>query len=276
MLTILFGLGAALAWGSADFSGGMAAKRLNAISVVLTAQAISALPLLLATLLFEYGIPRFEDIVLGALASLCSMIAVINLYTGLAKGRMVVVAPLAAIISTIISVLVSALTDGMSTPLQMLGFGLAVVAIWLISSDGQKFTATPIELRSAFASGVGFAGFFIIIDHVSGETVLWPILAARLTSLLVLSLYTFSRHQWRTPTRTLLPVIVLAGLLDTMGSFFYLLAAQTGRLDVAVVLASLYPAVTIMLAWLMLHEQLKLQQWFGVGVVLVAIVMIAL
>ncbi|MEK8021088.1 MAG: DMT family transporter [Candidatus Parabeggiatoa sp.] len=276
LLTALFALGAMAAWGSGDFSGGLASKRHNVYSVLLAAQLISAIPLLILVLSFEFVVPRIGDLLLGGLGGVCGMIGLLNLYIGLARGRMSIVAPLAAIISGVIPVLIGILTDGVPTTIQIIGFVIALVAVWFLSSDGRRIEATPVELRFAIISGVGFAVFYVVIDRVSGETALWPVLAARVASLIALSLYTISRREWRSPTRSLLPLIALVGLLDTAGNYFFTMATQAGRLDVATIVSSLYPAITVMLAWVILKECLKLQQWLGVLAALIAIVMIAL
>ncbi|OAD23528.1 membrane protein containing DUF6, transmembrane [Candidatus Thiomargarita nelsonii] len=255
LLTTFFALGATIAWGSGDFSGGLAVKRHNVYSVLLAAQLISFIPLLLLVLSFEFIVPQTADLLLGGLGGVCSMIGLLNLYTGLARGRMSIVAPLAAITASVIPVLIGILSDGPPTTVQSIGFIIALVAVWFLSSDGQRLEATAIELRFAIISGVGFAAFYVAIDRVSGDTALWPVLAARVASLIALSLYTISRRKWHTPTRSLLPLIALVGLLDTAGNYFFTMATQVGRLDVATIVSSLYPAITIMLAWLILKER---------------------
>lgn len=273
-LTALFALGAAAAWGSGDFSGGLAVKRHNVYSVLLAAQLISAVPLLVLVLSFESVVPRIDDLLLGALGGVCGMIGLLNLYLGLAKGRMTIVAPLTAIVASVIPVVVGLLSDGMPTNVQAMGFVIALVAVWFLSSDGRRLEATPVELRFALLSGIGFAAFFVSLDQVSGETTLWPIWAARVASLIALSFFTVIYGKWRAPARSLLPIIALAGLFDVAGNYFFVMAAQAGRLDIATIISSLYPAITVMLAWLIFKERLKLQQGFGVAAALIAIVMI--
>lgn len=276
ILTALFALGAALAWGSGDFSGGLASRRHNVYSVLLTAQLVSIAPLLVLALVFEQAPPRASDLLAGAVGGVFGVIGLVSLYTGLARGRMGVVAPLTAIIASIIPVCISMMTEGAPTLWQTAGFAIALVAIWLLSSDGRRLEATPVELRFALLAGVGFAAFYLALDSFSGETALWPVFAARLASMSLLALYVSKRREWSMPPRPLLPLVALTGLLDTAGNFFFVLATQAGRLDVATVVSSLYPAITVLFAWLILKEHLKFKQRIGVLTALAAITMIAL
>lgn len=274
LLTALYALGATLAWGSGDFSGGLVSRHHNVYSVLLTAQLISVIPLLLLAVSFEQVIPRNEDLLLGGLGGFCGIIGLRNLYLGLAKGRMSIVAPLSAIISSVIPVLLGILADGLPGSLQFSGFALALVAVGLLSTNGQGFDVRLLELRFAAMSGVGFAFFFVFLDRVSGETILWPVLAARISSLIALSLYTVSCRQWQRPAWSLLPLITLAGLLDTAGNYCFAMAAQSGRLDIATIISCLYPGITVILARAILKERLQRKQWFGIWAAFIAIVMI--
>ena len=274
LLTAILALGATLAWGCGDFSGGLASRRHDVHSVVIAAQLISLAPLLILVMSFEFVVPQASDLLFASLGGVVGIFGLLNLYQGLSVGRMSVVAPLAAIIASVIPVLVGILADGLPTAIQLAGFTLALVAVWLLSGDGKRLDATAGELRFAIMGGIGFAAFYVSLDQVSGETILWPVLAARVASIVALSVYALSRRHWLAPPRSLLPLIVLTGLLDTAGNYFFTMATHTGRLDIATVVSSLYPGITVMLALVILKERLKLNQWFGVLAALVAIAMI--
>jgi drug/metabolite transporter (DMT)-like permease len=125
-------------------------------------------------------------------------------------------------------------------------------------------------------AGLGFGGFFIALDQIGESAVFWPLVAGRIaacTALVVLALATHQSVQLR---QSPLHLFVLAGVLDVAGNLFFLLAVQSGRLDVTAVLGSLYPAVTAILARLAIKEHLTRQQIIGVGAALGAIVLITL
>ena len=115
------------------------------------------------------------------------------------------------------------------------------------------------------------------MDQASQTAVLWPVVGARgAASVLLAVLVVCTRRQWTRPARQELPLIALAGLFDTAGNTFFAFAARAGRLDMAAMLASFYPAMTVMLAWVVLKERLSVQQWLGVVAVLAAVVLMAL
>jgi drug/metabolite transporter (DMT)-like permease len=124
-------------------------------------------------------------------------------------------------------------------------------------------------------AGFGFGVFLILIDHVSAVAVLWPLAAARAASVLALFLVLLLARQPARPAASHLPLIVLAGLFDTGGNAFYALAARAGRLDIAAVLGALYPAMTVILARLILKERLSTHQGLGLAMALLAVILIA-
>jgi uncharacterized membrane protein len=274
ILAILWALGSTFAWGAGDFTGGLVARKHNVYSVLLTAQLISLLPLILLTVSVETAVPNSHDLLLGCIAGLFGVIGLLNLYSGLASGRMSIVSPLAAMVACTLPVLVSLFTEGMPSLMQAGGFALALLAVWLLSSDGKQITASTTELRFALLSGLGFAGVFICFNATSGETALWPVLASRITSVTALSLYVVSQKRWHTPPFRILPLIAATGLLDTTGNYFFVMAGQHGRLDVVTSVVSLYPAITVLLAWLLLKERLNLLPILGVVLALTAITLI--
>jgi drug/metabolite transporter (DMT)-like permease len=127
----------------------------------------------------------------------------------------------------------------------------------------------------ALFAGLGFGGFFILIDQVAPGSNFLTLLVARLASLGV-ALIALAVLRSPLPGPKSQPVAVLAGLLDTGGNIFFLLATQRARLDVAVILASLYPAVTVLLARVLMKERVSLRQWIGVALCILAISLILL
>lgn len=274
---IVYGLASAVSWGAGDFSGGVATKRNHVYGVVLLSQTVGGLFLIGLALLFTEPLSRPVDLAYGAAAGVSGTIGVSALYRGLAEGRMGIVAPLAALITAILPVMVGILAEGVPETSQLVGFGFALAAVWLISAqNGRLAVIRPQELGLAVLAGTGFGVFLILIDRVNPGAILWPLVAARVASIsfLVILIVATAPFSGR-PTAAGWPVIMLAGIFDSGGNAFFALAVQTGRLDVAAILSSLYPAATIALAWFILKERLLPQQWGGVAAALMAILLIS-
>ncbi len=276
VMVVFWGLASALTWGAGDFSGGVAAKRTAVTSVVIVSQIVGGLFLALLALLFREALPSPTSLLMGVLAGIGGVIGLLALYGGLANGRMGVVAPLAAVISAALPVLVSLVTEGLPQVTQLAGFGLALLAVWLLSGMGWQTAMPRQELAYAVVAGTGFALFFIFIDRVEPGSLFWPLAAARTVSVSLLTIWVMSRGAWVRPLPNQLPLIALAGVLDALGNAFFALAARLGRLDMAAVLASLYPGSTVLLARLILQERLTRRQWFGVLLALAALVLITI
>ncbi|RPI95822.1 MAG: EamA family transporter [Chloroflexi bacterium] len=202
------------------------------------------------------------------------MIGVGFLFQGFAKGRMGIVAPLSAVLATALPVIFSTLTEGLPGNLQLVGFGVALVGIWLLSRP-ERLNSRPVELGMAAVAGLGFGGFFIALDQVGEDTVFWPLVAGRAAACTVMIAFALATHR---PMLRHSPfkLLILAGILDVGGNLFFLLAVQKGRLDITAVLGSLYPAVTALLAQLTIKEHLTRPQMIGVSAALLAIVLITL
>jgi drug/metabolite transporter (DMT)-like permease len=275
VLAITFGLASAASWGSGDFSGGLATRRGSVYSVVIISQLIGATFLIALALTSRESIPSVANLVLGGMAGVSGAIGLVALYSGLASGRMGVVAPVAAVVTAAIPILVSLFTEGTPATSQLVGFGIALSAVGLLSSGSDGGAIQARELGLAVTAGLGFGTFFLLIDRVSESAVLWPLVGARIASISFLLMLAVARRGWERPDRNLLPLIALSGVLDSGGNTFFALATRAGRLDTAAVLSSLYPAATVLLAWLILRERLMPRQWLGVIAALVALVFIA-
>ncbi|GAB4530756.1 MAG: DMT family transporter [Anaerolineae bacterium] len=282
LLAIAYGLASAASWGSGDFSGGLASRRGSVYSVVIISQLIGGLFLLGLALWLGESLPSAYNLILGGVAGVLGVVGLVALYRGLSSGRMGVVAPATAVVAAGIPVLVSLFSVGLPATSQLAGFGMGLAAVWLLSTSGPSHgkgrgegAFGTRELGLAATAGLGFGLFFVLIDQVSQSAVLWPLVAARMASIIFLSTLTIARRGWKHPTGGQLPLIALAGIFDTGGNTFFALATRIGRLDIAAVLSSLYPAATVLLAWLVLKERLTPQQWLGVIAALVALVFIA-
>ncbi|RPH58421.1 MAG: DMT family transporter [Chloroflexi bacterium] len=273
--SVALGLVAALTWGAGDFSGGVATKRASAYSVVIVAHIASLFMVVGLAILFKEPVPPLQSWLWGGVAGLCGGFGLILLYSALAGGRMSLAAPVSALVAAAIPVIIAAFTQGLPGLLVMIGFAIALAAIWLVSGGGGHGFRLA-DLRTPMVAGVSFGLFFICLHQASGESILWPIVAVRIVSISSLLGYSLLTRQSIIPSRASLFPILMSGLLDTIGNGAYALAAQLGRVDVAAVLGSLYPGSTVLLAWLILKERMSGKQILGIAAALAAIVLITL
>jgi len=267
-------LAAAVTWGAADFSGGIAAKSANAFGVVALAHAVGLVFMLTLAVAFGEAIPPPSTLLWGAVAGLVGGVGLAAFYKALAIGKMGLNAPLASVITAVLPLVFSFWWEGAPHALQLAGFALALASIWLITMQSGSGGASK-GLGLAVLAGIGFSGFLLFIKLAGSASVFWPLVAARGASLVLMTTVVLaSRSSWN-PGRTALPYILIAGILDSGANALYVAAAQRGRLDVAAVLSSLYPASTVILARLVLKERLSGAQSAGMATALVAVVLIA-
>ncbi len=272
--TAAFALSAAACWGAGDFSGGIGSKGSNAFGVVVVAHGSGLLCLLTLALLTDEPIPARAALLWGIAAGLGGGFGLVSLYRALAIGQMGINAPVAAVITGALPVIFGIWKEGIPAPIQFAGFAVALLAIWLIALPSGDL-GRPKGLGLAMCAGVGFGIYLICSKQASTDAVYWPLVAARAASMLeMLAIVVISRQPWR-PARNLVPYMVVAGLLDSFGNTFFVYAVRHGRLDVATVLSSLYPATTVLLARFVLKERISRLQTAGMIAALVAVPLIA-
>jgi drug/metabolite transporter (DMT)-like permease len=271
-LPAVFGLASAASFGTADFSGGIASKRTHVFAVLTIARAFGlALILALAWITHEH-LPPAGALLWGCAAGVAGGFALPAFYRALAIGKMSVAAPVTSVLAAALPVLVAAVSEGLPHAIQICGLILALAALWFISRpEGGKIGSRGLGL--AIFAGIGFGMFLVCMRHAGAEAVYWPMAAALATSLVMAAAMLFAQGG-ALPGLGATPLILLAGVLDTSGNFFFVLASQRGRLDVAAVLSSLYPAATVLLARLVLKERITRLQAAGMIAALVAVPLI--
>jgi len=273
---ILLGLLSALTWGAADFGGGLASKRTNSYGVVIGSHTISLSAFLLLALLLKEPVPPLRDWLFGAAAGLAGGIGLMLLYRALAEGKMSIVAPVSALVAAAIPVVVTGLNQGLPEDLTLLGFALALSAVWLLSS-GDAITQIRIkELGLPLTAGIVFGLFFILLHQASRMAILWPVVATRIGSIAGLLAYTSLNHLSWIPSRRHWSLLTFIGIIDATGTACYALSARLGRMDIAAVLGSLYPGATVLLAWVFLKERISRVQSLGILLALGAIVLLTI
>ncbi len=277
---VAFGLTASAIWGAADFSGGLATKRAAPALVVFIAHGLS-LVALLGIVAVRHDAPP-AHIFLGLLAGASGSIGLMALYAALSLGSMGLAAATCSVVTATLPVLYSSLQEGHAGVVKLSGFAVAAVAIWLIAyTPGDK--PHPRGLGLAVLAGLG-CGFSMVLLHIGAtESLPWTLTLMRLASTVIsgtfgLALLIRGRgsvvkvsFSWLS---AFLPAAI-AGLLDTTGNLFYVLASFAGRLDVAAVLSSLYPAGTMLLAAWLLKERATHAQMAGMILALAAVVLIS-
>lgn len=274
LLSPLLGLTSAASWGAGDFCGGLAARRAPLPGVLVLGYAVGVALVAAAALGTGEALPPAAALGWAAAAGLSGTAGLAALYRGLAVGRMALVAPVSAVLSAALPVAWEALAGGLPPAARLAGFALAFCGIWLVASGGAA-GVDRLGLALAGTAGLGFGGFLVLMHHAAAAGPFWPLAAARTTSLLLVLAAAWARRRPWVPSRGALPLVLLSGVLDAGGNAFFVLAGRAGRLDVAAVLSSLYPASTLLLAALLLRERVTRAQAAGIAAALAAIVLIA-
>lgn len=278
LLGLFFALTSALVWGSGDFSGGFATRKSNPYHVLALSTFSGIGLLVVCAVLWREAWPPLDSVGWAVAAGTFGMIGLTALYRGLSQDDAARVAPVAAVVGAAIPVGFGALTLGWPAPLKLVGFVLAFAGIWLVSQGAAQEAPSHRFSRPGFLlaclAGVGFGGYFILIAQVEPGSLFIPLVIARTTQFAI-SLGLILVYRLPFPRLNTSPIALFAGVLDASGNIFYLLAQQYARLDVVVVLVSLFPATTVLLAALILKEKVSRGQWVGVAVCLTAIALIS-
>jgi drug/metabolite transporter (DMT)-like permease len=285
----LMALAAAVLWGGGDFSGGMGVKQAGgsmgaALRIILLSHCASFSALVLAAWSRGDAFPHGAALAWGLVAGVTAGVALACFYIALSRGAMGASAAVSGLLAAAIPAVFSAEAEGSPGVLRLVGFVVAGAAIWLIAA-GENAEAKPADRGTfwlAVIAGVGFGIYFTALKVAAATTgVIWPVATARMGSLTVCSLMlvgiSLRAKTGEVQARVTRPVVLWAlatALLDTSGNLFYIAATRAGRLDVAAVLASLYPASTILLAAWTLHERPTRRQGVGMAVAAAAVVMI--
>ena len=273
-LAVTHGLTSASFWGTSAFSGGFVTKSSSVFGVVLIGNLSGALLLTICALWARSPIPDLNSLIFGVFAGVAGLIGLGTFYKGLSVEHMGMVASLAAVISAVLPVLVGMVLEGFPSNHQMVGFAIALVAIWHLSVSEKSDAIQWRQLSLPIAAGVGFGFAFILIDQAVKQSVLGPLIVSKMTGVLVLTTILLFFRIGSMPQKSKYPIVCLTGFFDVAGTAFYASAAHVGRLDISAVLASLHPAITAFLAWIILKERLSRRQWIGIAAALIALALI--
>ena len=265
---------AALTWGSGDFSGGLLSRRVPVLAVVLVSQVVGTAIALPMGVVRGETMPLLSDVPWCIAGGVGGGIGIVALYHGLATARMGVVAPITGVLAAAIPVVYGVLVEGLPSALVVLGIGVAIVAVILVSRVADD-RAGPSGIGLALVAGVAIGSFGIAISQISEGHTFGPLAIIRSAEgVLIAAVILVGRRRWRFERRWL-PAMAGVGVLDMAGNAAFLLAVQTGALAIAATLSSLYPVTTVILASVFLRERVTRSHAVGILLAAIAIVCIA-
>lgn len=278
-MTAVLAIASALLVGGADFIGGFLSRTASPVRVAALAQAIGLLLAIPAALVVDADRVTGADAAWSAASGVAVGLGLVVFYTAMTRGMISLVAPVAAVTGAVVPVVYAISSGERPGATAVAGILLAVAAIALVSlapdtdptARGTGLGALPL----AFGAGLLFGLFYVCLARVHEDAGMWPVAISRVasTAVVVALALTVTRGlavAWRT-----VPRIALIGVLEVGAAVTLLLALQRGPISVASVLASLYPVTTTFLAAFVLHERLRGLQLAGVGLALVAVVLVS-
>lgn len=274
----VYSVTAVFLWGASDFAGGYGSRRANAFVLTAFSHAC-AFALMFALAVGAHGefLSR-ASIVWAIMAGGSGGFSLAIFYRALASGKMGLTAPVSALVGAAIPTLADVALEGTPSRWTICGFVLAIIALWLITrpepSEQQDASARPAGIGMAALAGVGFAGFYLCIQQAHGSP-LWIAAISRIGSFTATAIAVVVIRAPLTLDRPRVGLGMLAGFLDIIASALFIFASQRGRLDQAVVITSLYPAVTVLLARLVLKERVTRWKFIGLLAALAAVPMLA-
>ena len=281
MITV-FALAAAVLYGGADFLGGAASRRAHTLAVLTVSAPAGALIMFVAALVAG-GPVHAGGLGWAVAGDTAGGIGLIAFYEGLATGPMTMVAPVSALVATLLPVGV-ALGSGEHPGLTVAaGAAICLAAIVLISMQGAAPARSPGRSAATRAllygvgSGIAFGLFFLFLRNAGTTGVFWPVTAARLAGTAVMLTAAAAlgvRPGWRGLGRRVLVAAIGSGIIDAVANVCYVLSTRAGMFGMAVVLTSLYPGITVLLARLVLGERMRPAQRGGLALAAVGVVLV--
>lgn len=277
MIAVAFALGAAVAWGAADFLGGLKSRVAATIVVVAIGQATGLVLVGALVIARGEGPPEARYVGYALLAGFAGALGIAALYRALAVGSMSIVAPITAT-GAVIPVIAGVATGERPTTVQGVGLALAFGGVVLAArqESGERASGRiAAGVGVALLAAVGIGSFLLALDAASEGGVPWALFVQRSVCVaIVLAVAAFVRPSFRVGRRNAGPMVAI-GVLDMAANALFALASTRGLVSVVSVLASLYPVTTVLLARLLLGERIARPQQVGVVVALAGVVLIS-
>lgn len=276
-MAVILALFTAVVYGIADYSGGRASRTASSASVTLVGQSLSFAVIICLVAILRDPIASTHDLVISAIAGIAGSLGLLAFYKAMSSGSMTVVAPITALVGTVVPVVWGLASGERPGVVAYFGMAVAVLAVALVTDAfGIHNVKTPPSIVAmAVTGGLCFAVIFIALDYTSPDAGLWPLLALRSVSVPLILVVVLSTKKPMVLRGPALKFALLSGLLDSLANGSYLFAAREGLLSVVAVISSLYPVSTLLLATKVDKEHLHKAQWVGVGCALMALVLVS-
>ncbi len=265
-------------YGAADFFGGLATRKSPVLQVLILSQAAGLLVALGGAALLGGWPPAAADLLWGAAAGLCGALGLAALYQALATTVVAVASPVAAVAGAVLPVAFGLLLGERPALPAWVGIAVALPALVLLTASPAGGGKDPRVGRAAvlgLAAGLGFGLFFVALSRTSSRSGLWPLVGARCSTIGVAAVSLLLSRRSRPWKGSFNPATALAGVLDMGANIAFLLASRAGMLTIAAVVASLYPAPTVLLARLVLRERLSPLRVIGLALAVAGVALIS-
>ena len=273
---VVLGLLSAISWGFGDFGGGLTSRHAPVAGVLIGSQLAGAVASVALAVALGEGMPGSADIGWALASSVFGSIGLACLYIGLARGRMGVVAPVTGVLVAAIPAVAGVLLEGALPAAVLVGIALAISSVLVVSRVGDGNDGRPSGLRWGIGAGFALGAVTLTLSRIGDGFVFGPLTLMRLGEAVLIGLAVLGRRPrpaWRV-SRRLWPAVIAIGAADMLGTGFYIAATQAGPLAIAGVLSALYPVTTVVLAVVLLREQLARWHVLGIAMSAVAIVLI--
>lgn len=292
VISVVFALMSGLSFGAADFAGGLASKRNDAVVVTISMQVTSLALLVFIVTRLAPATLSTPDLLWGALGGLGTAVGLTAFYRALADGPMTTSASITALVGSVVPVAVGLATGHLPNQLTLAGIAVAipagiVVSVGGVGSDIANRVLNPrarshqrLEVdrtrRLSVIAGLGFGVFFVALAQTSPESGLYPLVSARVASVTALALVLAVARRWATPDREDWVLICITGVLDCAANALYLMALEGGSFTWVAAVVSLYPVATVLLARVVLAERIAKTQFAGLAGAAAALVLVGL
>ena len=281
-MAALLALISSFSWGTADFLGGLASRRVGSLRVLSVSYPAGGVLITILALLFIPGVLSGDAFVVGIASGAVGAVGMGLLYAALSRGQMGIVSPITAVLSGAVPVVVGLLLGESLSPVVVAGIVTAGLAVILVSRESGPHKKTPTHaIVLAIASGLAIGGYLSILGSAPENSGIWVATIGRWFSsalVIVALLMTLHRGRGASSKSAAFPwnLALAAGALDALANAVFQLAAQRGLLAIVAVIGSLYPAATVLLARFLLHERMSRVQLTGVVLALFAAATLAL